>query len=64
MRSPVQVLGGAAVAAQPSQCSLDDPAARENHEAFCHIGSLDDLDGPFADTPECLLSLSADRRRS
>src|SRR3546814_15057852 len=41
-----------AVAVQPSQCSRDDPAARKNHEAFCNIGSLDDLDSPFADTPE------------
>ena len=44
-----KVLGKAAVAVQPSEGSLDNPAARENHEALCGIGALDDLDGPFAD---------------
>src|SRR3546814_18162768 len=34
-------------------------AARKNHEAFCNIGSLDDLDSPFADTPERFTELVA-----
>jgi hypothetical protein len=45
----LEVFGEAAVSAQPCQRPLDDPTAREDHETLGRIGTLDDLDGPFAD---------------
>lgn len=59
----LEVLGEPTVAVQPCQCSLDDPAAREDNEALGGIGPFDDLDGPFADTSkrvsEFVTSISA-----
>lgn len=49
---PLKVLGEAPVAIEPCQRSFDNPAARQNHEAFGRIGPFEDLDGPFADPPE------------
>lgn len=54
-----EVLGEAAVATEPSQRSFDDPAAGQDLEAFCGIGPLDDLDGPFADTAQGFAQLVA-----
>lgn len=54
-----EVLCEAAVAVQPGQCSLDNPAARENNEALCGIGPLDDFDGPFSDPAQRALELFA-----
>ena len=50
--------GEAADSIEPCQCAFDDPTARENHEAFCGIGSLDDFDGPFPIRRSASLSLS------
>lgn len=47
-----EVLGEAGVAAEPCQRSFDDPATGQDFEALCGIGSLDDLDGPFADAAQ------------
>lgn len=43
-----KVLGEAAVAADTSHGSFDDPAAGHDCEALCGIGSLDDPGGPIA----------------
>lgn len=53
----LEVLSEATVSVQPGQGSLDDPAARENHEALCGIGPLDDFEGPFADPAQRLPEL-------
>lgn len=37
--------------------SFDYPAARENHEVFCGIGSLGDFDGPVSDLAQRVLKL-------
>ncbi len=48
----LEVLGEATVAIEPGQRSLDDPSTRQDFEALCGIGSLDDLDGPCADAAQ------------
>jgi hypothetical protein len=55
----LEVFGEAAVSAQPCQRPLDDPTAREDHETLGRIGTLDDLDGPFADPAQRLPELVA-----
>ena len=52
--SRFKVLGKTSAASEPSEGTLDDPAARQNDEAFRQIGSFDDFDRPFAFTGECL----------
>ncbi len=37
----LEVLGEASVAAEPGQCSFDDPSAGQDLEALGGIGSLD-----------------------
>ena len=54
-----EVLGETAVAAEPGQRSFDDPPAGQDLEAFCGIGPLDDLDGPFADAAQGFAQLVA-----
>lgn len=54
-----KVLAEAAVAAEPCQCSFHDPAAGQDLEALCGIGSLDDLDGPSADAAQRFAQLIA-----
>jgi hypothetical protein len=54
-----EVFGETAVSAEPSQGSFDDLAAGQDFEAFCDIGSLDDLDGPFADAAYSFAKLVA-----
>jgi len=49
-----EVLGEAAVAVQPGEGSFDDPATRQDFEALGAVGSLDDLDRPLADWPQCV----------
>lgn len=49
----------ASVAAEPGQRSFDDPSAGQDLEALGNIGSLDDLDGPFADAAQRLAQLVA-----
>ena len=41
----LEVLGQASVAVEPSQRALDDRSARQDFEAFCGLGSLDDFKG-------------------
>jgi hypothetical protein len=48
---------GEAVAIEPCQGSFDDPAARQDFEALCGIGSLDNFDGPLADLGQRNLEL-------
>ena len=48
----LKVLGEASVSVEPSEGSLDDPAPRQEFEAFGGIGSLDDFECPFADLVE------------
>ena len=55
----LEVFGETAVAAEPSQGSFDDPAAGQDFKAPGGIGSLDDLDGPFADTAQGFAQLVA-----
>ena len=46
------ILGDAAVTPEPGEGSLDDPAARQDHEAFQVVAALDDLEaqhGNFSD---------------
>lgn len=52
-----EVLGEAAVAIEPCQGSFDDPSAKQDFEALCDIGSLDDFDGPLADLGQRILEL-------
>ena len=54
-----KVLGEASVAAEPCKRSFDDPAAGQDFKARCGIGSLDDLDGPFADAAQGVAQLVA-----
>jgi hypothetical protein len=39
------VADAAAVFGDPSDCSLDDPAAGQNHESGDLVGAFDDFDG-------------------
>ena len=48
----LEVFCEAAVAAEPGEGSFDDPAARQEFEAICGIGSLDDFEAPLADFGE------------
>lgn len=48
----LKAYGEATTAIQPFQRSSYDPAAGENDKAFGRIGTLLNLDGPFADPPE------------
>ena len=54
-----EVLGEAAVAAEPRQRPFYDPTAGQDFEALGGIGSLDDLDGPFADAAQGFAQLVA-----
>lgn len=45
----LEVLGEPAASAEPGKGPFDHPSARENFEALGEIGSLDDLNGPFAE---------------
>ncbi len=56
-----EVLGEAAVAAEPCQRSFHDPAAGQDLEALCGIGPLDDRDAPSADAAQGLAQLVAGR---
>jgi len=55
----LEVLRKASVAAEPGQRSFDDPSAGQDLKALGGIGSLDDLDGPFADAAQRLAQLVA-----
>lgn len=55
----LEVFGEAAVSLEPGEGSFDDPASRQHLEAFCGIGSLDDLDGPLADAAQGVLEFVA-----
>ena len=46
---PFEVLGEPAVASQPCEGALHDPAARDDFQALRCIQSLHDFDGPFSD---------------
>ena len=48
----LEVLGQTSISVEPSQGSLDDPAAGDDFEALGGVGSLDDLDGPLSDTAQ------------
>ena len=47
--SSPEVLGETAVAPQPCEGAFDHPLAGQDFEALCAVGSLDDLERPFAD---------------
>ena len=51
----LEVLGEASVPVEPCQRALDHPTAGQDLEALCGVGSLDDLDGPFADAAQRIL---------
>jgi len=52
-----EVLGEAAVAAEPCKGPLDDPASGQYLEAFGVVGPLDDLDRSFPDLAQRLAQL-------
>jgi len=55
----IEVLGEAAVAAEPRQCALDHPSAREDDEAFGSIRTPDDRDSLFVDLAQCVVEFVA-----
>jgi hypothetical protein len=46
-RRSLEVFGETAASAEPGECAFDDPASRQELEAFDAMGTLDDLDGPW-----------------
>ena len=50
--SSFEVLGQASIAAQPGDGSFDHPPARQQLEAFCCVGALDDFQRPGTDFGE------------
>lgn len=53
----LEVFGEAVVSVEPCQSALDHPSARKEFAALGCIGSVDDLDGPFADAAQGGLEL-------
>jgi hypothetical protein len=49
----LEVLGETAVPVEPSDCTLDNPPARQQLEALGGVGSFDDFERPSADFGEC-----------
>ena len=43
------ILSHSTAASEPCEGSFDDPAAGNDFEALGRVGTLDDLDSPFAD---------------
>ena len=43
------ILGHSTAASEPCEGTFDDPAAGNDFEALGRVGTLDDLDSPFAD---------------
>lgn len=56
---PLEVPGEATAPAEPGKGALDDPASRQELEAFDSGGPLDNLDGPLAAMGECIEQLFA-----
>lgn len=50
----LEVLGEAAVPVEPGQRALVALVAWENFEALGGVGTLDDLDSPFANPAQCI----------
>ena len=48
----LQILGEPPAAAEPGEGTLDEPAAGQDLEAFCRIGTFDDLDRLAPDTDQ------------
>lgn len=48
----LEILGEASVPVEPCQSALNHPATGQHLEALGGVGSLDDLDGPFADAAQ------------
>ena len=57
--SCLEVLGEAAIAVEPSERALDDPASGQQLEALGAVGSLDDLQRPRAECGQRGLQLGA-----
>jgi hypothetical protein len=55
----LEVFGEATASAAPGKSAFDDPAARQELEAFDAMRSLDDLDLPWPTMRECALKLVA-----
>jgi hypothetical protein len=49
LEGSLEVFGEATVSAQPCEGAFDDPAPWQYLEAFCMVGTLDDLERPLAD---------------
>ena len=47
----LEISGEASASSKPGEGALDDPATRENFEALCSVGPLDDLQHEAADLP-------------
>ena len=54
-----EVLAEATGSVEPCESALDDPAAGQEFEAFCPIGTLDDFERPLANTAQRILELVA-----
>jgi hypothetical protein len=53
------VFGETAASSEPREGSFDDPAARQDFEAFRRVGSLDDFDSPLAHCGQSLAQFFA-----
>lgn len=58
-RGSFEVFGEATAPAAPGKSAFDDPAARQELEAFYALRPLDNLDRPWPAVGECALKLVA-----